>query len=81
MPSWDEPTRPGRNRGHPRPEGGGGPPGGSCFGCRHLTITHRRDWPFACGFFGMRTRQIPSREVLKSSGQPCHSYQPKAQRT
>lgn len=69
MPSWaDRPEH--------RPKSGSAPDRAkvNCFGCKHLVITHQPDWPYACDFFGIRSRMIPSIQILKNSGEPCRSF-------
>ena len=72
--SWAEGETPCRRPGPPSPNGS------TAFGCRHLSITHQPDWPYACGLFGMRSRMLPSIEVLKSSGEPCRGFEEKPPR-
>jgi hypothetical protein len=42
-----------------------------CHGCVHFQVTYQADWPYACRAYGLRTRRLPSAEVLQASGQAC----------
>jgi len=46
--------------------------------CRAFFITHERDFPYGCRSFGMKSRGLPSDEVLRASGEPCHAFDPRA---
>jgi hypothetical protein len=49
----------------------------NCYRCRHFRITHNPQWPYGCEFFGMRSKGLPSSEVLRSSGQVCGAFEEK----
>ncbi len=49
----------------------------NCFRCRHLVITWERGRGYACRAMGFKSREIPWRVVLQSSGRPCLLYEPK----
>jgi hypothetical protein len=48
-----------------------------CHGCRHFLVTHQADWPYACRAYGLRSRMLPSAEILAMSGQPCQQREPR----
>ncbi|HWR39096.1 MAG TPA: uracil-DNA glycosylase [Patescibacteria group bacterium] len=57
-----------------------------CFKCRFLQVTWEPNFPYACQAFGFKTKNIPSVEVFRSSGQRClnfadKSYKPLPQET
>ena len=45
--------------------------------CRHHVITHEEPFRYACQALGFKSRQLPCREVLASSGMPCQFYDPR----
>lgn len=49
----------------------------NCFHCTGLRITHDPAWPYACQHFGFRSRNLPSREIERASGEHCLLFQPK----
>lgn len=79
MPEWSEPPDESRapSHGAAKPDPSGRV---DCFRCRHLTITHQPDWPYACERFGLRSRQLPSLVVLRESGAPCRGFEAKPNR-
>ncbi|HBL24486.1 MAG TPA: uracil-DNA glycosylase [Deltaproteobacteria bacterium] len=56
-------------------QGQGTTPG--CFSCIHFHITHDKGFPYGCKAMGFKSRLIPSREVLLSSGIECQMFAPK----
>lgn len=48
--------------------------GPDCFTCVHFAVTHERALPYACRAFAMKTRHLPSLEVLRTSGHPCRGH-------
>lgn len=48
-----------------------------CFRCRHLEITWEHGRGYACRGMGFKSKEIPWRVVLASSGQPCEVFSPK----
>jgi hypothetical protein len=42
-----------------------------CHGCVHFQVTYQADWPYACRAYGLRSRRLPSAEVLHVSGHAC----------
>jgi hypothetical protein len=48
-----------------------------CFRCRNLEITWERGRAYACRGMGFKSKEIPWRVVLASSGQPCQLFSPK----
>jgi hypothetical protein len=49
----------------------------NCMRCRHHVITHEEPFRYACQAMGFKSRQLPCREVLASSGLPCQFYEPR----
>jgi hypothetical protein len=45
-----------------------------CHSCIHFYITHDRSFPYGCRAIGFKSRVIPSREVLSSSGMECQMF-------
>ena len=54
------------------------PDRGNCMKCVHHRITHDQRFPYACGAMGFKSRQLPQREVLATTGEPCLAYAPRA---
>lgn len=50
----------------------------NCMKCRHHVITHEVAFPYLCQAMGFKSRQLPCREVLASSGMPCQLFLPRA---
>jgi len=51
-----------------------------CFKCAFFQITWDKAFPYGCRAMGFKSRQIPSQEVLRTSGMPCLSFRPKPAR-
>jgi hypothetical protein len=49
-----------------------------CRRCRHFAVTYRMPRAYACRPFGFESAQIPSAEVLASSGETCRAFEPRA---
>lgn len=49
-----------------------------CFKCAHLVITWERGRGYACRAMKFKSKMIPWRVVLQSSGKPCLCFTPKA---
>ncbi|MFT5290521.1 MAG: hypothetical protein ACI8QS_000873 [Planctomycetota bacterium] len=79
MPSWANQPPP-KGRSQAAGSGAGQSQRVDCFKCRHLSITHQREWPYACALFKMRSRMLPSIEVHKNSGSPCQGFAAKLPR-
>ncbi|WP_374327018.1 hypothetical protein [Azonexus sp.] len=45
-----------------------------CRYCRHYFITFDRHFPYGCRALEFRSAREPARDVLESSGQPCHYF-------
>lgn len=52
----------------------------NCLRCRHLAITWEMGRGYACRAMGFKSRQMPWRVVLASSGKPCLLFEPKPPR-
>jgi len=50
----------------------------NCKACCHFFITWDNRHPYGCRKMGFKGPMLPSVTVLKSSGQPCLHFQPKA---
>ncbi len=48
-----------------------------CRKCRYFYITWNPKFPYGCKSFGMKTKQIPSKEVYISSGKECLKFEKK----
>jgi hypothetical protein len=42
-----------------------------CHGCAHYFVTHDRNRPYGCSKFGFKTKSLPSRVVIESTGMQC----------
>jgi len=42
-----------------------------CNRCEHYWITFDTHFRYGCRAMGFKSRQLPERDVIKSSGQPC----------
>jgi hypothetical protein len=49
----------------------------NCFKCAHFLITWEPKFPKACTLFGVKTAQMPSDLVFKSTGERCKGFTPK----
>ncbi|MFO7448341.1 MAG: hypothetical protein R6W90_18420 [Ignavibacteriaceae bacterium] len=49
----------------------------NCRKCKYFIITWDSKRPYGCIAFGMKTRQMPSIEVYKSSGRECLKFEAK----
>ena len=45
-----------------------------CFKCRFFQVTWEPNFPYACQAFGFKTKNLPSIEVFRSSGQRCLNF-------
>jgi hypothetical protein len=50
----------------------------NCHLCEYFHVTWDRSFPMGCKYFGFKTRQLPSVEVLTSSGMQCNVFTPKS---
>ncbi len=48
-----------------------------CRKCKYFYITWDRNFPYGCKFFGFKSRNMPSVEVYKASGQKCLKFEKK----
>ncbi|WP_425446082.1 hypothetical protein [Dethiothermospora halolimnae] len=46
----------------------------NCFKCKYFFITWEKAKPRGCGYFGFKSKMLPSSVVLKSSGNPCKAF-------
>ncbi len=46
----------------------------NCLACRHFFITYRPDHPYGCRALGFKSKELPSRVVLASSGLNCQAF-------
>lgn len=49
-----------------------------CGDCKHLGVTYQRHNPWKCDRFGFKSRELPARVVLQTTGTECAFYTPKA---
>jgi len=45
-----------------------------CLKCAHCRVTYEPAFPYACGLYGVKSRNLPSTEVFLSTGQHCFSF-------
>ena len=45
-----------------------------CIQCEHFVITWDPRFPRACRLYGFRSRQFPSVEVVKATGEECIGF-------
>ena len=57
----------------------GEPEAPNCRRCLHFFVTHEARWPYGCRWFEMKSRTLPSAEVVRSSGEPCRAFRPRAE--
>jgi hypothetical protein len=48
-----------------------------CWQCRHFGSSHDARVPYLCRVLGIKTRVLPSLEVLRVDGRPCQGFSPK----
>jgi len=49
----------------------------NCRKCKHYYITWDAKFPYGCRLFGIKSKQIPSVVVYKSSGKVCQGFEEK----
>ncbi len=49
----------------------------NCYQCRDYFVTWDPGFPMGCRQFGFRGKQMPSVEVLQTTGQHCLYFRPK----
>ncbi|MFH0736021.1 MAG: uracil-DNA glycosylase [bacterium] len=49
----------------------------NCKKCKYFFITWDKNFPYGCHALGFKSKQLPSSEVLKSSGFDCLKFLPK----
>ena len=49
----------------------------NCRQCEHFQVTWDNANPLGCKKFGFKTRQLPSVEILATSGKQCNFFQAK----
>ena len=50
----------------------------NCRQCEYFQTTWDKSAPLGCKMFGFKTRQLPSVEVLATTGKQCHFFAAKA---
>lgn len=53
----------------------------TCMGCAHHYITHDANFRYGCKAFGFKSREMPMRVVLQSSGERCKYFAPKQRKS
>lgn len=48
-----------------------------CNRCQHYWITFDPIFRYGCRALDFKSRRLPERDVIESSGLPCHFFQPK----
>jgi len=46
----------------------------NCLKCHYFYVTWDKDFPRGCKFFDFKTKNMPSIEVLRSSGMECLKF-------
>lgn len=49
----------------------------SCQACRYFRITWQPDHPYACEFFGFKSKTMPMLVVKATEGNECQAFSPK----
>jgi len=49
-----------------------------CGDCTHLGITYQRQNPWKCARFGFKSKELPAKVVLQTTGTECAFYSPKS---
>lgn len=49
----------------------------NCWKCQHFGLTYEPRMPYLCRMMGIKTRSMPSAEVMRVDGQVCHGFSPK----
>ena len=49
----------------------------NCLACKHYYVTWDRHFPYGCRKFEFKSKQVPSAEVLVSTGHRCIGFEPK----
>nr|WP_072328796.1 MULTISPECIES: uracil-DNA glycosylase [unclassified Paenibacillus] len=50
----------------------------NCLQCKHYFVTWDPQFPRGCRSYGVKTSQMPSALVYRSSGQPCLTFEMKS---
>ena len=54
-----------------------GAPQPECRRCRHYFVTYDPPLPHGCRAFQIKSRALPSKVVLETSGEPCRGFEVK----
>ncbi|MDQ1913063.1 uracil-DNA glycosylase [Paenibacillus sp. GD4] len=46
----------------------------NCFQCKNFYVTWDPSFPRGCRSYGIKTRELPSAVVLRTTGQPCIGF-------
>lgn len=52
-----------------------------CNACEHFHITFDQHFRYGCRALGFKSRRLPERDVIASSGQVCEFFTPKQKRS
>ena len=58
-----------------------GAPPIECRQCAHYYITHHVTFRYGCRALSFKSKAQPGREVMATSGEPCHYFTRKAAKT
>jgi hypothetical protein len=50
------------------------PRGPNCWQCQYFGLTYEPRLPYLCRLMGIRSRFLPSVEVLRADGRFCHGF-------
>lgn len=49
----------------------------NCIHCVYYEVTWEQDNPRGCTMFGFKSKQMPSKVVMETTGKPCPAFTPK----
>ena len=49
----------------------------NCFKCKHFSVTWEPEFPKACSLFGFKTKNLPSVDVVETTGAVCLGFERK----
>jgi hypothetical protein len=49
-----------------------------CYRCKHFFITYEKSFPYGCRGFAMKSKRLPSLEVLRASQSECSLFAEKS---
>ncbi|MED4600164.1 uracil-DNA glycosylase [Paenibacillus validus] len=49
----------------------------NCYKCKHFYVTWDPNFPRGCRSYGIKTSELPSSLIRRSSGKPCLTFEEK----